>query len=71
MAIDISKVLELPVDERIELVQQIWDSIAEIPEVVKLTGAQSRELERRLKAYESDPSAGSPWADVRERLLPE
>ena len=71
MAIDISKVLELPVDERIELVQQIWDSIAEVPEAVRLTDAQKRELERRLKAYESDPSAGSPWAEVRERLLAE
>ena len=69
MGIEISEVLELSVDERIELVQQIWDSIAELPEAMKLTDAQRQELEQRLEAHKSDPTTGSPWAEVRERLL--
>lgn len=69
MPIDMSKILELPVSERVKLVQSIWDSIAEVPEAVELTEAQRRELDRRLKAYERDPEAGSPWSEVRARIL--
>ena len=42
-----SDVLELPVSERLELVGDIWDSIAQAPEAVELTEAQRVELERR------------------------
>jgi putative addiction module component (TIGR02574 family) len=60
--------LALSVAERILLVQDIWDSIATIPEAVPLTDAQRRELEQRLAAYHQDPTAGSPWELVRARI---
>ena len=58
--IRISDVLELPVAERLKLVEAIWDSIAEAPEALQLTEAQRAELDRRLDEYEQDPEAGSP-----------
>ena len=61
-------ILSLSVPERILLVEDIWDSIAEFPEEVPLSAAQKRELELRLEAYHRDPNAGSPWAEVRERI---
>ena len=67
--IRISDVLELPVTERLKLVEAIWDSIAEAPEALQLTEAQRTELDRRLDEYEKDPEAGSPWTEVRERIL--
>jgi putative addiction module component (TIGR02574 family) len=64
-----SDVLELPVSERLELVGDIWDSIAQAPDAVELTEAQRVELERRLEAYRRDPNAGSPWSEVKARIL--
>ncbi|MFT3907413.1 MAG: addiction module protein [Steroidobacteraceae bacterium] len=68
-SIRLSDVLELPVEERLELVGNIWDSIAQVPDAVELTDSQRAELDRRLEAYRRDPSAGSPWAEVKARIL--
>ena len=70
MAEDLSlaDVLKLSVAERIQLVGDIWDSIAAVPEAVPLSNAQRAELDRRLDAYHRDPTAGSPWDDVRQRI---
>lgn len=67
--IRLSDILELPVAERLKLVEAIWDSIADAPEAMDLTDAQRVELDRRLAEYERNPSAGSPWSEVRERIL--
>jgi putative addiction module component (TIGR02574 family) len=58
----------LSIPERILLVEEIWDSIAETPEEVTLTEAQDAELDRRLAAYEADPQAGSTWEEVKTEL---
>jgi len=61
-------VLSLSVPERIQLVEDIWDSIAEVPEALGLTEEQKAELDRRLEAYHQNPDEGSPWEMVRERI---
>ena len=63
-----SDILSLSVSERILLVEDIWDSIAEVPEAVELTKEQRAELDRRLDAYHRDPDAGSPWTEVLGRI---
>ena len=69
MAVNLSEVLKLPVEERLKLVESIWDSIAEFPEALELTEAQKLELDRRLDAYEADPNAGVPWSDLKADIL--
>ena len=69
MSIDLAEVLALPVEERIELAQSIWDSVAAVPEAVQLTEEQRSELEIRLKEYRDNPNSGSPWPEVRDRIL--
>ena len=59
---------QLSVTERIHLVEDIWDSIAASPEALPLPEAQRRELDRRLDVYHRDPQAGSPWAEVQQRV---
>jgi putative addiction module component (TIGR02574 family) len=66
--VSVADVLELSVEERIQLVEDIWDSIAAVPEAVPVTEAQRRELDRRLAAYHSGSVSGSPWGEVRERI---
>lgn len=61
-------VLSLSVSERIQLVADIWDTIAEVPEKVDLSDEQKQELDNRLVAYHQNPDAGSPWEVVRERI---
>ena len=61
-------ILSLNIAERIKLVADIWDSIAEVPQAVALTEAQKAELDKRLDAYHRDPTAGSPWPVVRDRI---
>jgi putative addiction module component (TIGR02574 family) len=60
--------LNLSVSERIQLVEDIWDTIAEVPDEVALTDEQKAELDRRLDAYHQNPDEGSPWGVVRERI---
>jgi putative addiction module component (TIGR02574 family) len=67
--ISIAEVLALPVAERLKLVETIWESIAEFPEALRLTQGQEAELDRRLDAYRKDPTAGSPWPEVKARIL--
>ena len=69
MAVKLSELLALPVEERLRLVEVLWESVAECPEALELTVAQKQELDRRLAAYERDPSAGVPWAELKQRLL--
>lgn len=64
----LADVLELDVDERLEFVQALWDSIAEVPESLPLTDHERGVLDERLDAYYKDGEAGSPWSEVRARL---
>ena len=61
----------LPVPERMILVEQIWDSIAEDNAQIELTDAQKAELDRRLDADDASPGRGEPWDVVKRRLLGE
>jgi len=58
----------LSVAERMQLVEELWDSIGEQPADLPLTAEQRDELDRRLADCEADPNAGSPWSEVRDRL---
>ncbi len=60
----VAEILALPLDERVQLVEAIWDSISAFPEALTLTGWQKEELDRRIAEYESDPDAGSSLEEV-------
>ena len=55
---------KLPVDERIRLVEDLWDSIAADQSALPLTTDQRTDLDRRLDAYEADANRGRPATDV-------
>jgi putative addiction module component (TIGR02574 family) len=63
----LSKVLQYDIPERILLVEDIWDSIAQCPEAIPVTDSQLKELDRRLEAYHRNPKLGSPWDVVKKR----
>ncbi|MGD0898302.1 MAG: addiction module protein [Thermoguttaceae bacterium] len=65
------EIRNLPLSERLDLVEQIWDSILEDERQFQLTDAQKAELDRRLAARESSPGRGDSWGTVMARLLGE
>lgn len=67
-SITLDEVLQLPVPERIRIVEAIWDSIADTPDAIELSDEQRAELDRRLESLEKNPDAGSPWSEVRDRI---
>lgn len=66
--ISIADILELPVQERIRLVELIWDSVAAVPEAVEISPMLKAELEARLVEFEANPEAGYSWDQVKSRL---
>ena len=66
-------VKKMPVSERIQLVEDIWDTIAIVPSgsqgTLKLSRTELAELDRRRDAHRSNPATGIPWKKVRSRLF--
>ena len=62
----------LPIEERIRLVEDLWDSIAADEQALALSPEQRAELDRRLDAYEGDRNRGrsatEAVAEIRRRL---
>jgi putative addiction module component (TIGR02574 family) len=67
-----AKLKNLPLDERIKLVEDLWDSIAADQDALPVTPEQKAELDRRLDAYAIDKNPGrlafEAIADIRRRL---
>lgn len=59
----------LGVDQRLELMHEIWDSITSEPGRSYTTDAQRRELERRLAEHEANPEDVVPWEQVKAEAL--
>jgi putative addiction module component (TIGR02574 family) len=60
---------KLPVPDRIKLVEDIWNSIADEPEKVPFTAAQIKELDRRLELMRKNPGRAIPWEQAKARIL--
>jgi putative addiction module component (TIGR02574 family) len=61
---------DLPISERIQLVEDIWDSIAEDSAgELHLTDEEVAELDRRVEEYKKNPSSGVSWEEVRKTLF--
>ena len=55
-------------EERLNLLEQLWDSLAATPEAIPLTKAQRAELDRRLDDLELEGPVGIPWEEVLSRI---
>lgn len=62
------EILKLSVAERIQLVEDLWDSIASTPEQLSVTEAQKAELDRRRQRFEQGATTTRTWKEVRENL---
>ena len=65
----LAEITSLSVDERIQLIEAIWDSIAAEPGEPAVTEPQREELERRMAAHAASPETAVPWEQVKARAL--
>lgn len=62
------ELFRLPAAERLELVEELWDSIADEDPAIEMTAEQRQDLERRVEEVDADPNGGSSWQEARERI---
>lgn len=59
----------LSIPERIRLVEEIWDTIAEENQAFELTDAQKLELDRRLELARKNPGRGRTWDEIKSEFM--
>ena len=59
----------LPISERVQLVEDLWDSIACSNADVPIPQWQKDELERRKQNYARHPDSGLSWESVKKDVL--
>jgi putative addiction module component (TIGR02574 family) len=65
---EIKEILKLSVDERIHLVQTIWDSIAIDNEVSEISTEHKKILDERLLAHKNNPNDVVSWEEVKKSV---
>lgn len=65
----IKELSRLTINDKIILVEALWDSIASDPELVDLPEHHKSVLEERLQALDEDTMNGRLWNEIRENYL--
>jgi putative addiction module component (TIGR02574 family) len=63
------EILQLPLEERIELAEAIWESVEQASSQPPLPEWQRKLLDERIAADDESPDAGSAWDEVKRRIL--
>jgi putative addiction module component (TIGR02574 family) len=66
--VNVAELKTLPVAERLQLVEALWDSIAAENQNIPLPASQRNELRRRRAAYLKNPSGGVTWPELKAKI---
>lgn len=69
MSTEFADILRLSVAERIQLVEDIWDTVMVEDPDIPLSNAQLEALDQRRAELLADSSVGVPWAEARAHLM--
>ena len=61
-------ITSLSTEERLQLLEEIWESVSKTPEAIPLTTAQREELDRRLDELDREGPTGIAWDDVMKSI---
>jgi putative addiction module component (TIGR02574 family) len=67
--VTVTDTLDMSVAERMQLAQDIWDSIASEPAAVPMSVAEREEIERRVEERTSNPGPTIPWEQVKRQVM--
>jgi putative addiction module component (TIGR02574 family) len=66
----LDEILQLPPEERLKLVEAVWDSLVKSSESVPVPDWHRHEIDRRLDHEHMDEKANVSWDDVQAQLKP-
>ncbi len=64
-SVDIAK---LSSEERLKLIEDLWESLSRTPGALPVTDAQREELDRRLDELDREGPSGIPWDEVQQHI---
>ena len=65
---ELSQLLKLGISEKLQLVEDLWDDIASVPERVPVPDWQKEELARRKSEHLQNPASGASWEEAKARI---
>ena len=68
MNTEFPQIFELSFSEKLQLLEDLWDSIAQDPEQIPILDWQKEELAKRKATYLNNPDSGSSWEAAKERI---
>ena len=63
-----ASIFDLSPSEKLQLVEDLWDDLAAVPEAVPVHDWQKRELARRKANLLQSPASGLPWEEVKRKV---
>jgi putative addiction module component (TIGR02574 family) len=69
MATVLEQAMGLSVDEKLQLISALWDSMAQNPEEIPVPDWQLKELERRIESQRANPQPGQTWDEVKREII--
>ncbi|VXD20176.1 addiction module protein [Planktothrix paucivesiculata] len=63
------QILPLTISEKLQLIEDIWDSVVMDADQIPLTQSQKQELDRRLASYQNIENEGESWEVVKRRII--
>lgn len=61
-------ILAMSIEQRLELIERVWDTLADTPEKVPVPAWHLEAIDKALDAHERDPDAGTSWEEVVQRI---
>lgn len=59
---------DLTIDEKLQLIEELWDDVCSNPEAIPLPDWQKEELLKRKAKFEQNPNSGKSWDEVKSKL---
>src|ERR1035437_8247967 len=63
-----ASIFDLSPSEKLQLVEDLWDDLAAVPEAVPVHDWQKQELARRKANLLKNPASGLPWEEVKRKV---
>jgi putative addiction module component (TIGR02574 family) len=63
-----ASIFDLSPSEKLQLVEDLWDDLAAVPETVPVYDWQKLELARRKASLLKNPASGLPWEEVKRKV---
>ena len=65
----LSTLLDLSPDEKLDIIEALWASLNQSPELIPLPEWQKKELDRSKAQYDAHPESLLPWEEVQANIL--